>query len=181
MTNAIERTEGILVIALVTFGAISALAQTNASKPSAVGTWTLDAAHSDFGSQPAPKSLTLTILKDTDEMSSWRVTGVDDKGKSFAFSWSGPKDGTMQPLKGSDGREMGKESLRVDQSALLRHGEDPTDGSSFDGRATMSDDGNTITDVVTVRMKDGKSTKATNVYRRTPAAKGSTPAEKKKL
>jgi hypothetical protein len=179
MTNPIARTTEAVFIALVVCGTTSALGQTNPSNASAVGTWKLDAAQSDLGSEPAPKSLTLTILKDTDEMSSWRVSGVDDDGKSFAFSWSGPKDGTMQPMKGPDGRERGKESLKVDQGALLRHGEDPTDGSSFDGRSVMSADGNTITDVVTMKMKDGKTTKATYVYRRaTPAAKGSTPEKK---
>jgi hypothetical protein len=144
-----------------------------------VGTWKLDLAHSDLGGEPAPKSVTLTILKDTDEMSSWRVAGVDEKGKSFAVSWEGPKDGTMQPLKGPDGGEIGKESLKMDQGVLLRHGEDPTDGSSFDGRATMSDDGNTITDILTSKMKDGKTTKGTYVYHRTSAsAKGTAPEKK---
>jgi len=83
-----------------------------------------------------------------------------------SYSWSGPVDGTLQPLKGADGQVIGKESLKRDGDALLRHGEDPSDGSSFDSRATMSADGNTITDVTTMKSKDGKTSKTTSVYRR---------------
>ena len=42
-----------------------------------------------------------------------------------------------------------QEGLTRDKDGpLLRHGEGSTDGSSFDGRATLSADGNTLTDVV---------------------------------
>ena len=58
--------------------AISAWAQ---SKQSQLGTWNMDLSQSDFGSDAAPKSVTLTVLKDTPEMLSWRVHVVDDKGK----------------------------------------------------------------------------------------------------
>ncbi len=62
MTSPIVRTTGALFIVLVVCGSVSALAQTDASKASAVGTWKLDAAQSDLGSEPAPRSLALTIL-----------------------------------------------------------------------------------------------------------------------
>ena len=147
-----------------------ALAQTNASKASAVGTWKIDLKQSTFGSEPPPKSVTLTIIKDTPEASAWRIDIVDAAGKSVSYSWSGPVDGTPQPLKGADGQEIGKESLKRDGDALLRHAEDPSDGSSFDSRATMSADGNTITDVTTMKSKDGKTSKTTSVYRRSTDA-----------
>ena len=139
--------------------------QTNASKASSVGTWKLDRSKVPFGSETPPKSLTLTILTDTPETSSWRVDVVDDKGQSFSYSWSGPTDGSLQPLIGPGGMEIGKESLKRDGDALLRHGED-ADGSSFDGRATLSADGNTINDIVTMKSKDGKTSKMTGVMHR---------------
>ena len=153
-------------VAVVLLNASLAIAQTNAAKASAIGTWKLDLKQSSFGSEPAPKSVTLNILKDTPETSAWRVDIVDDKGTSVSYSWSGPVDGTQQPLKGADGQVIGKESLKRDGDALLRHGEDPSDGSSFDARATMSADGNTITDVATMKSKDGKTSKTTSVYHR---------------
>jgi hypothetical protein len=166
----IARNAGAFVVALVTFVTVNAFAQTNASKASAVGTWKLDLQHSDVGSDPPPKSVTLTILKDTPQMDSWRVDVVDDKGKALSYSWSGPQDGTMHPVT-ADGKEAGNESLKRDSAgALLRHGEEP-DGSSFDGHATLSADGNTIIDVVTSKSKDGKVEKTTWVYRRVSAAK----------
>ena len=154
------------VLLVMLLNASLALAQTNASKASAVGTWKMDVKQSTFGSEPPPKSVTLNIIKDTPDASSWRVDVVDTAGKSVLYSWSGPVDGTLQPLKGADGQVIGKESLKRDGDALLRHGEDPSDGSSFDSRATMSADGNTITDVTTMKSKDGKTSKATAVYRR---------------
>ena len=158
------------VVAVVLLSASLALAQTNASKASAVGTWQMDLKQSTFGSEPPPKSITLNITKDTPDASAWRVDVVDTAGKSVSYSWSGPVDGTLQPLKGADGQVIGRESLKRDGDALLRHGEDPSDGSSFDSRATMSADGNTITDVTTMRSKDGKTSKATAVYRRSTEA-----------
>ena len=161
------------VVVVMLLNASLALAQTNASKTSAVGTWTMDLKQSTFGSEPPPRSVTLNIVKDTPEASAWRVDVVDAAGKSVSYSWSGPVDGTLQPLKGADGQVIGKESLKRDGDALLRRGEDPSDGSSFDSRATMSADGNTITDVTTMKSRDGKTSKATAVYRRsTDAARG---------
>jgi hypothetical protein len=160
-----------LVLALLTLGAFNASAQTTATKASLVGTWKLDLAKSTSGSEPAPKAVTLTILKDTPESSSWRVDLVNAKGESSSFSWSGPVDGSLQPVKGPKGEVLMQESLRRDKDgAVLRHGEGP-DGSSFDGRATLSADGNTITDVVTSKTKDGKTSKETQVYQRVTAAK----------
>jgi hypothetical protein len=159
------------ILALVFLNASIAAAQTNASKASAVGTWKLDLQASEFGAEPAPKSVTLTILKDTPEEYSWRVEGVDDKGTSFSYSWTGPADGTPHPVKGPDGKEMATESLKRDGDALVRHG-DGTDGSSFDARDTMSADGNTLTDVVTSKSKDGKTSKQTSVMHRAADASG---------
>ena len=161
-------------VVVMLLNASIALAQTSASKSSAVGTWKLDLKQSTFGADPAPKSVTLIVTKDTPDASAWRVDIVDPAGKSVSYSWSGPTDGTPQPLKGADGKVMGKESLKRDGEALLRHGENPGDGSSFDSRATMSADGNTITDVTTVKSKDGKTSKTTSVYHRsTTPARGS--------
>ena len=135
--------------------AVSAWAQ---SKQSMVGTWTMDVSQSDFGSEPAPKSGTVTVLKDTPEMLSWRVHMVDDKGKSISYSWSGPQDGSMHPVM-QNGKEVSKQSAkREENGSLLRHDEGP-DGSSFDARLKVSDDGNTVTDEVTIRAKDGKESK----------------------
>ena len=118
-----------------------------------------------------PKSVTLDILKDTPDASAWRVDVVDDKGQSHSYSWNGPTDGSMQDLKTADGQVIGKESVKRDGDTLVRHGEDPKDGSSFDARSTLSADGNTITDVVTTKSKDGKTSKTTGVFHRVAVGK----------
>jgi hypothetical protein len=144
---------------------------------SAVGTWKLDPAQSDFGSSPALKSVTIHILKDTPQMLSWRVRLVDDKGQPSSYSWSGPEDGSMHPIirdgKPSNSQESAKEK---DDGTLVRHGEDP-DGSSFDASSTISADGNTITDQIVGKSKDGKESKSKYVYHR--AATSSASVDKK--
>jgi hypothetical protein len=135
------------------------------SKQSAVGTWKLDASGSDFGAEPAPKSVTIVVLKESPQMLSWRVRVVDNKGKVIAYSWSGPEDGSMHPVM-QNGKEIGKQSAkREDDGSILRHGEEP-DGSSFDARSKISDDGKTMKEEATAKDKDGKETKEKTVYRR---------------
>ena len=147
---------------------VSALAQ---NKQSLVGTWKIDIAQSDFGSDPTPKSATLIILKDTPKMASYRLVIVDDKGKSSAYSWSGPQDGSTHPFM-ENGKNVSKESQkRAEDGSLLIHSEDP-DGTLNDVRSRVSDDGNTITDEATMRSKDGKETKQKWIYRRVSEKKG---------
>lgn len=135
------------------------------SKHSQVGTWNVDIAQSTFGLEPVPKSITVVILKDTLQLLSWRVDGVDGNGKAFAYSWSGPADGTMYPVM-QNGKEVGKQSARREDDGVLdRHGEDP-DGSVFDARDKLSDDGNTILEEATETSRDGKEIKTKTVYRR---------------
>jgi hypothetical protein len=161
----------LLAVAL-TFASFTGFAQTNAAKKSSVGTWKLDIAKSTFGSEPAPKAVTLIILKDTPELASWRVEVVDEKSQSMSFSWSGPQDGSMHPVKDAKGQAIAQEGLKQEKDgALLRHGVDSNDGSTFDARSTLSADGNTITDVITSKTKDGKTSKATNIYHRDAPAK----------
>jgi len=140
------------------------------TKHSAVGTWKVDIAHSEFGAGEKPKSITVVVLKDTPAMLSWRVRGVDGNGKAFAYSWSGPEDGTMHPVM-QDGKEISKQSAkREEDGAMLRHGEDP-DGSSFDARSRLSEDGNSMNEETTTKDKDGKESKQKAVYVRVPMKK----------
>jgi|SRR5580704_2462702 hypothetical protein len=150
------------LLACLSLALASAFAQ---QKTSAVGTWNVDIAHSDF-SDPAPQSITVTILKDTPQMLSWRVNGVDAKGQPFTYSWSGPEDGTLHPVieDGKPGTDMQSAKWQQD-GTLLRHNEN-SDGSSFDARSSFSPDGNTITEAATAKSKDGKESKMHHLYRR---------------
>jgi hypothetical protein len=143
------------------------------SKASDIGTWKVDIAQSTFSSEPAPKSITVEILKDTPQLLAWSVKGIDGDGKAFTYSWNGPIDGSMHPLM-QNGKEIGKESAkREDDGTLVRHGEDP-DGSSFDARDKLSEDGNTILEESSTKSKDGKETKTKTVYHRISGTKKAT-------
>jgi len=157
-------------IVVLLLNASFAIAQTNSAKQSSVGVWKLDVKQSKIGSEAPPKSATLTILKDTPDEVAWRYDGVDATGKSVTFSWSGPVDGSMQDLKGSDGQVVGKESMKREGDATLRHTEIPNLGT-FDARGTLSADGKTFTDVSTMKSSDGKTATDTTVYHRVAGAK----------
>lgn len=158
------------VVTFLTLACFNAAAQTNAAKTSTVGTWKADLTKSSLESGPAPKAITLTILKDAPQLSSWRVDIVGPKGESTSFSWSGPANGRLQPVKDLKGAVLGQESLTLDNDgALRRHGGDGA--VSFDGHATLSADGNTITDVITSKTSDGKTLQDTIVYRRVTVGK----------
>ena len=150
-----------IVVASFLVGAIA----TAQNQHSAVGTWKMDVAQSDFGSEPAPKDVTIVLSKDTPEMLSWRVNMVDEKGKASSYSWHGAPDGTMHPVM-QNGKSISKQSAKWQpDGALLRHGEDP-DGSSFDARSIKSEDGNSMTDEITSKSKDGKETRQKFVFHR---------------
>lgn len=135
------------------------------STQSQLGTWKLDVSQSDFGADPAPKSGTLMVLKDAPEMLSWRIHIVDDRGRSISYSWSGPQDGSLRPVM-QNGKEISKQSAkREEDGSLLRHDEDP-DGSSTNARSRVSDDGNTMTDELTTKAKDGKELKQKITFHR---------------
>jgi hypothetical protein len=158
-----KKTPFLLAVACISLALTSALAQ---QKASVVGTWNVDIAQSDFGSDPVPKAITVRVLKDTPQILSWRVKGVDSKGKRFAYSWSGPENGSMHPIieDGKAGTDM-QSAKREQDGTLVRHNES-SDGSSFDARSNISPDGNTITETTTVKSKDGKESKQHYVYKR---------------
>ena len=134
-------------------------------KPSLAGNWKLDIAQSEFGSGPAPKSVAGTIFKDTPQMFSYRSHGIDDKGKPFSESWSGPEDGSMHPtlVNGKPGGQAGY--TREPDGTLAQRGED-ADGTTFEARISMSPDGNTSTIEGTSKSKDGKESREKQVWHR---------------
>ena len=142
-----------------------------AQSGSLVGTWKLDVSQSDFGRDPALRSFTFTMTKDSPELGSYRGHGVDHDGKPVSFLWSGPEDGTMHPVKNAGGKTLGMQSLKKQaDGSILRHGEDSSDGSSFNAVGKVSDDGKTLTDEGTEKSKDGTETKVRQVYHRVAAA-----------
>ena len=157
---------------VVLLSASLAIAQTKAARQSTVGVWKVDLKQSKFTSDAPPKSGTLTILKDIPDAMAWRYEEVDATGKSSAISWSGPLDGSMQDMKAPDGQGIGKQSMKRDGGVMLRHVEVPNVGT-FDSRVTTSADGNTFTDVVTMKSQEGKTATDTVVFHRVAGGKPS--------
>lgn len=144
-----------------------AFAQSN----SAVGTWKFDAAQSDFGSMPKPKSMTLHITKDTPQMLAWHVTEIDPDGKVIHESWNGPQDGSMQTLRSTGGN--GQASFQNNNGTLTIHWKMPN-GVTADSTATSSEDGNVMTEHLTGTSKSGQPFTETIVWHKITAKKHKT-------
>lgn len=146
---------------LLTAALPSAFAQNTSQNSSGVGTWKFEAAQSDFGSMPKPKSMTLYITKDTPQMLAWHLRGVDADGKPIHESWSGPQDGTMQTLKRSGG--SGQASFTNNNGTFTIH-EKLANGETSD--STVTSDGHTMTEKETGTDSKGQPFTATIVWHR---------------
>lgn len=100
-------------------------------------------------------------------MLAWRVRMIDDKGQLVSYSWKGPEDGTVHAVIDGKGNKE-KQSAKRDGNTLFRTG-GLADGTKFEGHGAMSDDGNTLTDEITGKYKDGKDIKEKYVYHRVNA------------
>ena len=155
---------------LVFTGLLLAAALTGAfaQSTSSVGSWKFDAAQSDMGTQPKPKSIHLVITKDSPAMLTWHLTEAEADGKVIRESWSGPEDGTMQTLKNSAGNGQASFSRNGDDIVIE---EKTSDGATMESRVTTSDGGNTMTEHITGTDKDGKPITNTIVWHKVTAKK----------
>jgi hypothetical protein len=106
-----------------------------------VGKWVLDLKQSTLGSDPYEQfdAWSLTFTRATATTLAW-TSDATIHGKTIAFSWAGPIDGSPQPLVGTEGSD----SYHWHKSALIRlsdlgHGETKRD------IVTISRDGETMT------------------------------------
>jgi hypothetical protein len=170
-----------LGLMLLMAGSLFAQTDTGAAKKNAasagpaLGRWKMDTAASDFGGMPAPKSMTVTVTKDTPKMLAWRSTGTDADGTSVKESWSGPKDGTMRPVTGS--KEGEQWSFKDTGNGNGDVSTKTKDGASAKGTLTLSDDKKTYTEESSGKTKDGKDFHQKIVWKKVEAS--SKPASSK--
>ncbi len=125
-----------------------------------LGTWKIDVAASDFGTDPGPQSMTLTIFEDTPEKTGYRVHRVNRNGSSFDYEWRGTKDGT--PHRGvvtSDkSAPVATSAIKEVDGVEIEHGIEP-DGTLENGRMSVAPDGQTMTIVTTWTTFEGTELK----------------------
>jgi hypothetical protein len=127
-----------------------------------VGSWKLNTAQSQQGAHPL-KSLLVVIVEEKPQMLSWHGHGIEEDGAPLSLSWKGREDGSMHPTR-RNGKPTSDQSARKEDGTIVRHGEDGE--GSWEARSKVSDDGNTLTDEITSKSKDGSETKAVDVYHR---------------
>lgn len=125
----------------------------------APSTWTLDVMRSDFGDQPAMKSDVFTVHSDTASLLSMDFVTVDDQGRTMKSSWSGPQNGRLLPVEGMAGTSFGIDAKGDEHWTFA-------DGSSCDGKLSVTKDKQSIMVRLTVMTKDGKVHRQVLMYSR---------------
>jgi hypothetical protein len=132
----------ILVCNIVLLAALIVIAQ---SQHSAVGTWKLNVQKSDFGSVPAPKSMTIVVTEDSKNKVAWKANGVGPDGKKINESYSGSVDGNANPVKGSPTGEQTVAYTRNADGTVTAVTKDKNGQEVAHGTISWSDDGKTMT------------------------------------
>jgi hypothetical protein len=131
------------------------------------GTWQLDIAASDFGGDPPPRSMTLTVFEETSSSLGYRVRRIRSDGSSFSFEWRGTKDGTPSAVRVSGAHNWKASSAYKEVNGDLVEHTIEEDGSLEVGRISLSPDGKTTTADFTWIEFDGKQTKQKWCFRKT--------------
>lgn len=132
-----------------------------------LGTWNIDVAASDFGTDPTPRSMTMTIFEDTPEATGYRVHRVDPDGSILDYEWRGTKDGTpYRTVVTSDKSAPGATAAIKEVGGVeIEHGIEP-DGELENGRLSISLDGQTLTFDVSWTTFEGTELKQKWVWRK---------------
>lgn len=148
-----------------TFGAVAFLSgslwcagQSFSSLPSP-SVWRLNPARSDFGGGPTIKEDVVTVLACSPSLFQYKEHEVMGSGDVADLSWSGPLDGSLQKVEGGRGS---KASFTAQGEARFEIHRGPLELASF----SLSSDGKTLTQVVTLQWKYGKEQHAIWVYER---------------
>ena len=114
-----------------------------------LGTWQVDVSASNWGTDPAPQSMTLTVYEDTPERFGYRVHRVSRDGSSDDFEWRGTKDGKPYPVHSSDTSSQGGSAANKEVGGVLvEHGIE-ADGELEDATLSLAQDGRVmILDVI---------------------------------
>jgi len=151
------------VLAILVFGAFVARPLLAQDSPF-IGTWKLNAAKSNSGSMPLPKSLTRTITADGSGLK-YMFEGVAADGSPISYSFSSNFDGKASTVTGS-GMPGGADSI-----TLKRINANKTTGTLMKGgkeigksEAEVSKDGKVATVKSKVKTTDGKEFSTVSVY-----------------
>jgi hypothetical protein len=122
-----------------------------------VGAWKLDTSKSKLSE--VPKQETMQIDSADRNSIKYSIHGVSDEGKEYVENYDGKPDGNAYPVF-VNGKELGKIAFAwQSEHVCTAQGQGPG-GSSLEERATLSDDGKTIT----IKSREGKQEEETAVY-----------------
>ena len=122
-------------------------------------TWERDQLRSDFGGGPRMKSDVFTVTSDKPDDLSVDFVTVDDSGQTMKSSWSGPQNGHLLPVTGSPGTSFGIDKEGNEHWVF-------GDGTTIEGKLSVSKDKRTVLVRVTVTGKDGKQYSQVLMYGR---------------
>jgi hypothetical protein len=151
------------LLAILIFGAMAARPLLAQDSPF-IGTWKLNAAKSNAGGMPLPKSLTRTIAADGSGLK-YMYEGVAADGSAISYSFSSNFDGKASAVTGS-GMPGGADSITLKRNSPSKTAATLTKGGKEIGKseAEVSKDGKTATVKSKGKMPDGKEFSTVSVF-----------------
>jgi hypothetical protein len=146
------------------FGIVCAsivVASAGAQTPSLSGTWKLNLAKSNYGTEPPPKSLTVTITIQEPKIR-MAVDGISSNDKEQKFEMELTTDGKPVINEKNDTSD----SAQWDGATLML--EHNRQNYTLTRRITLSDDGKTVTSKNVFKVNSGRDLVVTEVYDRQP-------------
>src|SRR5690349_4380360 len=128
---------GLAVLLLI---AINAQTQGAAGGKSAVGSWKLNVDKSDFGSNPKPKSGSVTVSADSAASLKWHGSITSADGKTETYRFSGAEDGKQHPVTGNNSWKSA--AYTRSDSGMSSESVIQKDGGTQKNDFSWSDDGN---------------------------------------
>lgn len=146
----------ILLLAVIFPG----VARTQATKQGPMlGKWKLNLAKSDFGENPKPQSMIVTVESDTPELIKFSVQMTAPTGMAFSYSYQGAADGKDYPATGTSSTYA-----YTEQDGVVTETEKDSDGTVIKGTFALSPNGKIGTWTYTVTDPQGNVTHEKLVY-----------------
>ena len=130
-----------------------------------IGTWKLDTSQSKFPEGQMPKSETLHLMAAGKNGTTYRLTGIDAKGKPFNERYHSAGDGKEGSMV-RNGKVAGKASYTLHDDDTVTGEGSESDGTKWTMNASLSDDKKTITANFHFKPAQGSEFDQTEVYKK---------------
>ena len=142
-------------VVLLVAASVIAVAAPDSGKPDFTGNWTLNTAKSSFGKMPKPQTMMLKAERKGEVLHSTQTTDDGQGPKSVEGDWF--LDGKQHPVDPTAQGNKQTQMSRWQGNTLIAERRSEDGGYQETIRMTLSSDGKTATERVTVKSPNGNN------------------------